>query len=87
MGKSLTEKYEQILALDPRSLVFPELAKALVDQSNPERAAQICRRSLGHHPGSLGGWFQLGRAALRLGRRSEAIESFEKVITLDTGKP
>jgi cellulose synthase operon protein C len=87
MGKSITDKYEQILALDPRSLVFPELAKTLIDQGEPGRAAEVCRRSLEHNPNSLAGWLQLGRASVRLKRQPEAMDCFERVISLDPGKP
>jgi tetratricopeptide (TPR) repeat protein len=86
MAKSLTEKYEQILALDPRSLVFPELAKALLAQGQAERAAEVCRRSLDHHPDSVAGWLQLGRAYLQLGREADAKECFDRVIALDPAK-
>ena len=50
---SLIEKYEQILAADPRSLIFVELARALLDRGDPRRAMEVCRAGLEHHPGSI----------------------------------
>ena len=79
MGKSLTERHRANPG--PRSPLagLPRAGEGPGRSEQPGAGCPgICRRSLGHHPGSLGGWFQLGRAALRLGRRSEAIECFEE---------
>src|SRR3990170_3953418 len=50
---SLIEKYRRILQADPRSRIFVELARQLLEASEPERAADVCERGLEHHPSSL----------------------------------
>src|SRR5512137_560415 len=67
MPASLVEQYERILAADPRSLVFVELARSLLERGDSARAAEVCRRGLAHHPGSIQGRVALGRALLRMG--------------------
>ena len=64
---SIVEKYEQILAADPRSRIFVELAKALVDRGEHARAVEVCRRGLEHHPSSILGRVIWGRALLEAG--------------------
>ena len=53
MASSIVDKYEQILAADPRSRIFVELAKALVERGEHARAVEVCRRGLEFHPGSI----------------------------------
>jgi tetratricopeptide (TPR) repeat protein len=77
------EKYERILAADPRSRIFVELAKALLDAGDAGRAAQVCERSIEHHPDSVQGRLVWGRALLRLGRQAEALARFEEAIARD----
>jgi len=67
MPASLVEQYERILAADPRSLVFVELARSLLERGDAARAADVCRRGLSHHPDSIQGRVALGRALLRTG--------------------
>jgi cellulose synthase operon protein C len=67
MPASLVEQYERILAADPRSLVFVELARSLLERGDAARAAEVCRKGLSHHPESIQGRVTLGRALLRAG--------------------
>ena len=62
MAKGLVEKYQQILESDPGSLVFVELAKALLDRGEAKKAIEICTKGLEHHPDSIVGRVLWGKA-------------------------
>src|SRR6266545_5362200 len=87
MASSIVEKYEQILAADPRSRIFVELAKALVDRGEHARAIEVCRRGLEFHPGSILGRVTWGRALLDAGDPKGAMDQFEIAIALEPGSP
>lgn len=83
MTPSSVEKYERILQADPRSRIFVELARALLEAGDPARAAQVCAQGLQHHPDSFHGRILWGRALLRLGDPGEAVARFEEAIASD----
>lgn len=87
MAKSLVEKYEQILTQDPASTVFVELAKALIEQGDHQRAISICESGLSHHQKSVVGRVLWGKALINLGRPAEAMEQFDKAIAIDKENP
>ncbi len=87
VAPSLIEKYEQILAADPRSLIFVELARALLDRGDPRRAMEVCRAGLEHHPGSILGRITWGRALLEAGDLPGAQGQFDAAIGIDPGTP
>ncbi|HTT72505.1 MAG TPA: tetratricopeptide repeat protein, partial [Anaeromyxobacteraceae bacterium] len=87
MASSLVEKYGRILEADPRSRVFVELARALLDAGEARRAAEICQRGLEHHPDSVVAHVLCGKALLSLGRNEEALESFDAALATDPGNP
>jgi cellulose synthase operon protein C len=87
MGPSIVEKYEQILAADPRSRIFVELAKALLERGEGSRAIEVCQRGLEHHPSSILGRVIWGRALLEAGDTKAALDHFEIGIALDPGSP
>lgn len=84
---SIVEKYEQILAADPRSRIFVELARALLDRGDAPRTVQICERGLEHHPGSILGRVIWGRALLELSELKGAMDQFEIAIALEPANP
>jgi len=69
---SPVEKYELILAADPRSRIFVELGRALLERGDFARAAEVLQAGLAHHPDSVQAQLLLGRALLALGRPDEA---------------
>ncbi|WP_242361765.1 M48 family metallopeptidase, partial [Anaeromyxobacter sp. SG17] len=87
MPPSIVEKYEQILAADPRSRIFVELAKALVERGEATRAAEVCRRGLEHHPSSILGRVVWGRALLETGEPAGALAQFEAAVAVDASSP
>jgi tetratricopeptide (TPR) repeat protein len=87
MPPSIIEKYEQILAADPRSRIFVELAKALVDRGEAARAAEVCRHGLEHHASSILGRVVLGRALLELGDDAAALAQLEAAVAVDPSSP
>ena len=87
MPPSIVEKYEQILAADPRSRIFVELGKALVEQGQHARAISVCQQGLEHHPSSILGRVIWGRALLEASDPKGALDQFEIAIALDPGSP
>jgi tetratricopeptide (TPR) repeat protein len=87
MAKSVLEKYRQILESDPGSLVFIELAKALLEHGETTEAAEICRRGIEFHPDSVLGRVLWGKALIAGGRPAEAMEQFDQAIAIDLENP
>jgi len=87
MAKPLVERYEQILAEDPTSSVFVELAKALLAQNEWDRAIEVCRGGLEHHPQSVTARVLWGRALIHLGKPAPAMEQFDLAIGIDRENP
>ena len=67
MAKSLVERYEQLLAQDPTSSVFVELAKALIAKGEHARAITVCEQGISHHPQSVTGRVLMKYTSLRNG--------------------
>ncbi len=87
MAKSPIERYEQILAADPSSLVFVELAKALIEANQLPRAVEVSSEGVGHHPDSILGHVLWGKALLLSGAPAEAMEQFEKSAAIEPENP
>jgi cellulose synthase operon protein C len=83
----IIEKYQQILAADPRSLIFVELARALLERGDARRAMEVCRAGLEHHPKSIVGRITWGRALLQAGDAKGAHDQFDVAIGIDPGTP
>jgi len=87
MPESLVERYEQLLATDPTSTLFVELARVLVEQGENARAAEVCQQGLVHHPDSVHGYVLWGKALISLGRPAEAMEQFDRAVAVDRDDP
>jgi tetratricopeptide (TPR) repeat protein len=87
MSKSMVEKYEQVLAGDPASTVFVELAKALIERGEHTRAIEVCQGGLAHHPKSVVGRVLWGKALIQLGKPSEAMTQFDLATNIDKDNP
>ncbi len=87
MTPSIVQKYERILQADPRSRIFVELARALLDAGDAQRAAEVCERGLEHHPDSVQARVAWGKALLALGRTDEALARLEEAIAADPANP
>ncbi len=87
MTKPMLERYEQILSQDPTSTVFVELAKALLEKGEHQRAIEICKGGLSHHRDSVIGRVLWGKALINLGRPAEAMEQFDQAIAIDRDNP
>ncbi|MFZ5470803.1 MAG: tetratricopeptide repeat protein [Myxococcota bacterium] len=83
MTKPMVERYEQILAQDPASTVFVELAKALIEKGEHHKAIEVCKGGLGHHRESVAARVLWGKALINLGRPAEAMEQFDLAIAID----
>lgn len=87
MTKSLVEKYEQVLSQDPASTVFVELAKALLERGEPDRAIEVCQNGLSHHPTSVVGRVLWGKALINKGKPAEAMNQFDLAVNIDKDNP
>lgn len=87
MAAPVTAKYERILQADPRSRIFVELARALLEEGEAERAVVVCEQGLLHHPDSAQARLTMGRALLMLGRVDEAVARFEQAFSVDAATP
>ncbi|HEY1416350.1 MAG TPA: tetratricopeptide repeat protein, partial [Myxococcaceae bacterium] len=87
MPESLVERYEQLLATDPTSTLFVELARVLVEQGENARAAEVCQQGVVHHPDSIHGYVLWGKALIGLGRPAEAMEQFDRAVAIDRQDP
>ena len=81
------EKYQRILLADPRSRIFVELARALLESGEPSQALEVCERGLSHHPDSIQARILAAKALLALGRGDEAAVRFEEAVAADPGNP
>ncbi|SEU38572.1 tetratricopeptide repeat protein [Stigmatella erecta] len=87
MAKSMVERYEQLLAQDPSSAVFVELAKALLEKGDIPRAISTCEQGVVHHPQSIIGRVLWGKALLQQGRPAQAMEQFDQAVAIDKENP
>jgi|CXWL01.1.fsa_nt_gi tetratricopeptide (TPR) repeat protein len=87
MSKSMVERYEQVLAQDPASTVFVELAKALIERGDHPHAIDVCKNGLQHHPSSVVGRVLWGKALINLGKPSEAMTQFDLAMGIDRDNP
>lgn len=87
MAASIIERYERILHADPKSRVFVELARALLERGEPERAIDLCERGIEHHPDSVVARIVWGKALLAIGRVDEAVRRFEAAVAIEPQNP
>jgi tetratricopeptide (TPR) repeat protein len=87
MSKPMLEKYEQMLAQDPSSTVFVELARAYLDRGDNERAIQTCQQGITHHPNSIVGRVLWGKALINAGKAADAMKQFDLATNIDRENP
>ncbi|HXX29836.1 MAG TPA: tetratricopeptide repeat protein [Myxococcaceae bacterium] len=87
MAKSLVERYEEILAQDPTSHLFVELANSLVEQGDNARALAVCQQGVLHNQSSVAGRVVWGKALINLGRPAEAMEQFDRAVAVNRDDP
>src|SRR5450432_3083547 len=87
MAKSLVERYEEILAQDPTSHLFVELANSLVEQGDNARAVVVCQQGVLHNQSSVAGRVMWGKALINLGRPAEAMEQFDRAVAVNRDDP
>lgn len=87
MSKPMVEKYEQMLAADPASTVFVELARAYLDRGDNDRAIQTCQQGVTHHPNSVVGRVLWGKALINTGKAADAMKQFDLAVNIDRENP
>jgi cellulose synthase operon protein C len=83
----MVDRYEQLLAQDPASTVFVELARAYLDRGDNEQAIAVCERGLTHHPDSVVARVLWGKALINVGRAAEAMRQFDAATSIDRDNP
>jgi len=74
------DRYDQILAKDPTSLVFAAVAESYRKKGELERAIATCRKGLRLHPRFVSGRVALARAYADSGNLDLAQQELEKVV-------
>ncbi len=87
MSKPMVEKYEQMLAQDPSSTVFVELARAYLDRGDNDRAITTCQQGVTHHPNSVVGRVLWGKALINTGKAADAMKQFDLAVNIDRENP
>jgi len=79
-GREALDRYGQILARDPSSLVFAALAEMYRKRGMLHQAIATCRKGLRLHPGFMSGRVALARAYADSGKTKLAQLELEKVV-------
>lgn len=86
MATPTSAKIEELrfrVKTDPKSRHFYPLAEELRKVGAHEEAEKVLRDGLATNPSYLSAWISLGRVLKETSRHNEAIESFQKAMTLD----
>ncbi|UCF88475.1 MAG: tetratricopeptide repeat protein [bacterium] len=81
MSDDTIQRYEKMLAEDPRSRAFAPLAEAHRKAGRLDEAIEVARAGLEVHPGYSGGLVVLGRALYEKGELDNAAEILQKAVT------
>lgn len=81
MSDDSIQRYEQMLAEDPKSRAFAPLAEAHRKAGRLDEAIKVARAGLEVHPGYSGGLVVLGRALYEKGELDNAAEILQKAVT------
>lgn len=76
-------RFEEQYRRQPESLVFARLADAYRKAGQPEKALAVLEEGLLRHPDYPSGHIVRARALRDMGRMSETLESFRRVLELD----
>lgn len=80
MSDDSVERYEKMLADDPRSLAFAPLAEVHRKAGRLDEAIRVARIGLEEHPGYSGGLVVLGRALFEKRELDNAAEVLQKAV-------
>lgn len=83
----MIDKYRAILAVDPGSMVFVELAKAILGTGDFQAAIDTCSAGVERHPDSIVGYVLWGKGLIGIGDPSAAMDQFDRAIALDPDNP
>ena len=77
------QRFEDMLAADPRSLSFAPLAELYRKLGLLDDAISVAKKGCQQHPDYPGGFFALGTACLDKGLKAEARSALERVVLLN----
>ena len=87
MNEYLISSLEQQLKQDPTSRVFFRLAEEFRKGGAYDRALEVCRAGIAHHPNYVPALVCMGRCLLQLGLRAEAEQNFRQVLAKTPDNP
>lgn len=79
-NRSRIANYEKILANNPRSYIFAQLAEEQLKQGEVDLALSICRDGLRYNPDFSDGLYVYGAALYKKGLREQAIAIFSLIL-------
>ena len=79
-SRSRIANYQKILANNPRSFIFAQLAEEYIKLKEADKAIEICRAGLQYNPGFSDGLYVLGVAYFKKGLKDEGRRVFVKIL-------
>ena len=81
-SRSKIANYQKILASNPRSFIFAQLAEEHMKFGEADQAIEICRAGLAHNPDFADGKFVLAKSLFRAGAKDEAVRELFEILLL-----
>jgi tetratricopeptide (TPR) repeat protein len=79
-SRSRIANYQKILATNPRSFIFAQLAEEYLKLGDADKAIEICRKGLTFNPDFSDGLYVLGVAFFKKGMRDNARNIFFRIL-------
>ena len=79
-SRSRIANYEKILANNPRSFIFAQLAEEYIKLGEIDRAIDICKKGLDYNPDFSDGLYVLGVAHYKSGNKDDARYYFFRIL-------
>lgn len=79
-SRSRIANYQKILATNPRSFIFAQLAEEYIKLGDSDKAIEICRKGLEFNPDFSDGLYVLGVAFFKKGLRDNASVIFLRIL-------
>ncbi|RJO74420.1 MAG: hypothetical protein C4523_00735 [Myxococcales bacterium] len=79
-SRSRIANYQKILANNPRSFIFAQLAEEYIKLNETDKAIQICQQGLAFNPDFSDGLYVLGVAHYKLGKKDNGRRIFLRIL-------
>ncbi len=81
-SRSKIANFQKILASNPHSFIFAQLAEEHMKFGETDQALAICREGLSHNPDFADGKFVLAKTLFRSGAKDEAVRELFEILQL-----